>query len=200
MFGIIVFAYFLSLLSIIGIIIYFFAAQKLTNPLSKYVVIFTPVGIILSLVLYKSSDIWKYIKYLPSYFYYISAYINLFQIYAICKTDDITWGTRKKPDSKYIGKKNAKSKKFLNFKFKKLFYLVLYVFSNSAFAVIFQWYFIFRLSVNGFDSILQIIYVAGLLLLIIPFVGQLFYVFSCLLKLCSRKKQIDPTIFEVEAK
>ena len=193
-FHIITIIYFLTLLFIIASIIYFFITNQVNSPLSKYVIISVPAGIILSLILYEPLDILKYIKYLPSYFYYMATYINLLQIYAICKTDDITWGTRKRPDN---GKNANKSNKFLNFKYNKLLYVMLYVFCNSMFAVFLEWYEIYTLNINGETTIPQLIYVIGLLLLIVPFIGQMIFIFLKVKKLFCRRKSASPIPIEI---
>lgn len=67
----------------------------------------------------------------PGYIYYLPTYINILQIYAICQTDDVSWGTRTD------GEKKSNSR-IQEFKYKKVLYLVAYVLSNSAFGFLFE--------------------------------------------------------------
>ena len=110
---------------------YMLITNSFSDPFYKYIVVVVPALIITSLTIYAPSDILKCLLYSPAYFLYISSYINILQIYAICKTDDITWGTRKNQENQNKEKKYKKSLKFQYFKYKKLMYLLLFVFCNS---------------------------------------------------------------------
>ena len=138
-FNVITIGYFATFVFIIAVILYLLIMNEFSSAYSKYIIIFLPVAIICSVIIYAPSDTLKCFKFLPAYFYYIPAYINILQIYAICKTDDISWGTLKSPDDTDLGKINKKSNKFHNFKFKKLLYLITYVLCNSAFGFLFEW-------------------------------------------------------------
>ena len=159
---------------------------------SKFIVMLAPGLIILSLTIYAPSDILKYLKYFPSYFLYISSYINILQIYAICKTDDITWGTRNNQDDKNTKKTYKKSQKFQNFKYKKFIYLILYVFTNSFVGFLIQRYYLFRFNLNDIHSTVGVVYIGASFLLTVPFIGELIYVINNLFKLCYKQKKINP--------
>lgn len=122
------------------------------------------------------------------YLYYIPTYINILQIYAICKTDDVSWGTRISGDqSKY-------DKKAEDFKYKKFVYLVLYVFCNSIFGFLFE-----RFYQAGADNILRSLYGGALILICTPFCGELYYMLIYCLQQVNDTK-VNPTIMYVNQK
>jgi cellulose synthase/poly-beta-1,6-N-acetylglucosamine synthase-like glycosyltransferase len=120
--------YFLVLLYILIVLLYVLIAVGFESEVYLIVIIIVPCTLILSLMLYDPSSICKYALCALPYAYYIPTYVNILQIYAICKTDDVSWGTR---GNDYNSKHEA-------FKYKKFFYLIAYVLSNSIFGFLFE--------------------------------------------------------------
>ena len=123
--------YFLVLLYIISVLLYVLIAVGFENSVYLIVLIIVPCTLVLSLLIYDFRSIKNYALCAIPYVYYIPTYINILQIYAICKTDDVSWGTRGDPNKDY-------NSKFENFKYKKFFYLITYVFCNSVFGFLFE--------------------------------------------------------------
>ena len=123
--------YFASELYILFAILYILIVIGFSSKISYFLIVVVPCACCLSLIMHDPSDIMRYAMYLPAYFYYIPSYINILQIYSICKTDDISWGTQKEAES-------HQSLKLQQFKYKKVLYLILYVLTNSIFGFLFE--------------------------------------------------------------
>ena len=128
------FFYFLTMIFILAVVLYMLIARKFESTLTYYVIIIVPLVLIFSVLLYDPRTILTIAKCAPYYVYYIPTYINILQIYAICKTDDLSWGTRKAPNKQ----KSMENEKFDKFKYKKVLYLIAYAITNSSFGVIFE--------------------------------------------------------------
>jgi hypothetical protein len=158
--------YFFTLMFIVGAVLYIMIFKGFNSMISYYIIIIVPSSLVLSLLLYNIRDCFTYLRYFPAYVYYIATYINILQIYSICKTDDVSWGTE--PGSKkdeemsnsrsraeettyedieketFMSESNMRIKKEKDdkkkrlFKYKKVLYLILYIASNSAFGFCFQ--------------------------------------------------------------
>jgi hypothetical protein len=124
--------YFLTLLFISTSVVYLLVFDNFESIISYYIIIIVPISLSASLLLYNPLDILKYIKFMPAYFYYLATYINILQIYSICKTDDVSWGTET------ITKNQGGNLKFQKFTYKKVLYLILYILTNSAFGLCFE--------------------------------------------------------------
>jgi cellulose synthase/poly-beta-1,6-N-acetylglucosamine synthase-like glycosyltransferase len=119
------------LLYIVSVLLYVLIAVGFENSVYLIVLIIVPCTLVISLLMYDCRSIKNYAICAFPYVYYIPTYINILQIYAICKTDDVSWGTRGDPENDY-------NSKFENFKYKKFFYLITYVISNSIFGFLFE--------------------------------------------------------------
>lgn len=122
--------YFLTLLYILSVLLYVIIAVGFSSVAYITIIIIVPCTLVLSLLLYDPTSIWTYLKCCPYYIYYIPTYINILQIYSICKTDDVSWGTR--------GNSGHYNTKYEAFKYKKFLYLLTYVLCNSIFGFLFE--------------------------------------------------------------
>lgn len=180
MFNLIAFLYFLSLAFILFTIFYVIIFEQLDRFEYIAVIILVPTILILSLIIFDCKEVCMYLKCAFPYVYYIPTYINILQIYAICKTDDVSWGTRINGDqSKYDQKAES-------FKYKKFVYLVLYIFCNSTFGFLFEMLYQF-----GADGVLRYLYGAALVLICTPFCGEVYYMTIYCFQKC-KKVRIDP--------
>lgn len=125
------FFYFLTLVFILFVLLYVLIFIGFENQAYLIILIIVPCTLIISLLLFDIRGIFKYFKYSFYYIYYIPTYVNILQIYSICKTDDVTWGTRDDNNKEYNSKQEL-------FKYKKFFYLILYVLCNSIFGFLFE--------------------------------------------------------------
>ena len=123
--------YFISELYIVFAILYILISVGFSSSISYFLIVIVPSTCCLSLIMHNPRDIKQYVMYLPVYFYYIPTYINILQIYSICKTDDVSWGTCKEGESDL----SITTQKF---KYKKVLYLIIYVLTNSIFGFLFQ--------------------------------------------------------------
>ena len=130
-FNFLAFFYFLTLAFILAVLLYVLIFQGFKNQAYLVILVIVPSTLALSLLIYDISGACNYLKYSFFYVYYIPTYVNILQIYSICKTDDLTWGTRGNNAEGF-------NSKYELFKYKKFFYLITYVFCNSIFGFLFE--------------------------------------------------------------
>ena len=109
-----IFFYFLTMVFIAGTIIYILIFRSFNSNTSYVILVLVPSMLGSSLLMYSIKD-WKILLYnFPGYIYYLPTYINILQIYAICQTDDVSWGTRtdgEKKSNSRIQEFNSKNSK-----------------------------------------------------------------------------------------
>ena len=120
-------------------------------------------AVFLALVVYFEG--WVYVAVCcPFYVLMMPVYVNILSVYAICNTDDLTWGTRRtssefSPDS-------------LSFHFARLksMYLLIFLLFNVVFSGVFE-----ALDSNGLSKYLEILYGVSFCVLLCPVLGSVAY-------------------------
>lgn len=124
-------------------------------------VILLPLIILLQILLY-CEDFKKLVRNACPYIAMIPTYANIFLLFSICKTDDITWGTR--------NNLRQQKPKGARFKLYKMYYLLSFVLSNLLFA-----FWIERSYIDGVLYPIYSLYIVTLVILILPLFGEIIY-------------------------
>lgn len=123
-------------------------------------------AVALALALY--CEDWVYVvACFPFYVLMMPVYVNILSVYAICKTDDLTWGTRR------TSSEFSPDTLSLHFARLKSLYLLIYLLLNVVFAGLFE-----ALDRNGLSEYLEILYGVSFCVLLCPVLGSVAYCVS----------------------
>ena len=130
------------------------------NPLTQ-IYVGVILGVMSLAVLIYCEDLRKMCLFSLWYSIITPTYINVLMVFALCRTDDLTWGTR--------GNSSNSSTKDL-YSAQKTKYLILYAICNFVGAGVVR-----QMDTGTDDTSIEYLYLAGAMLMLLPFLGEVAY-------------------------
>ena len=182
------FTIFFSLVSyfMLAAILYFIIMDDFSNSYFRFVFLGIVAIMAIACVLYGE----EYIKITLAAFAYVAmlpTYINVLSVYAICQTDDISWGTRGGAASE------AQTNLGKSFSALKTWYMLFYVTCNVVFGMGFES--IYRSSNDNTNkwnyaaqTTMEILYTVAIGTMVFPFIAMIIYLLFRIIRCCRKKR------------
>lgn len=168
-------------------IIYFVAIDDFANPYMRWVFCAIVAMMAIAAFLY-GEEYFKIALAAIGYVGMLPTYINVLSVYAICQTDDISWGTRGGATSE------AQTNLGKSFSALKTWYLLFFVTCNVVFGMGFES--IYRSASDNTNkwnyaaqTTMEALYTVALGTMIFPFFAMIIYLFFRIIRCCTKKRE-----------
>jgi hypothetical protein len=168
-------------------VLYFIIIDDFANQYMRWVFLVIVVIMAIGAFLY-GEEYFKIAIAAVGYVGMLPTYINILSVYAICQTDDISWGTRGGAETE------AQTNLGKSFSSLKTWYLLFFVTSNVAMGMGFES--IYRSSSDNTNqwnyaaqTAMEILYIGALGTMIFPFFAMIIYHLFRVIRCCTKKKE-----------